>query len=165
VTAAITGPPAITPFLWFNDQAEEAANFYISVFGNGKILAITHDLDDPPGEPGTVMTVEFELNGRRFVGINGGPRFAFTEAVSFVIECANQEQVDYFWDRLCADGGSESYCGWLKDKYGLSWQVTPVAMLEMIKSGDEKRSRAAMNAMFEMRKLDIATLQAAWNAA
>jgi predicted 3-demethylubiquinone-9 3-methyltransferase (glyoxalase superfamily) len=164
-------PPAgaatatITPFLWFDRNAEEAANFYISVFGNGTIHAITRYLDDPPGPPGTVMTVEFEVNGQRFVALNGGPRFTFNEAISFTIECADQAQVDYFWERLCADGGEESYCGWLKDKYGLSWQVTPTVMIDMIKSGDERRTRAAMNAMFEMRKLDIAALQRAWDAA
>ena len=154
-------PQKITPNLWFDTEAEEAANFYISVFGkNSRILNVSRYTEAGPREAGTVMTVEFELDGQRFVGINGGPNFKFTEAVSFQINCETQEDVDYYWERL-TDGGEESQCGWLKDKYGLSWQVVPAGMEEVFSDPDPKRAERAMQAMLGMRKLDIGELRRA----
>ncbi|HEX8054652.1 MAG TPA: VOC family protein [Thermoleophilaceae bacterium] len=150
----------IVPNLWFDGQAEEAANFYISVFKDGRILSKAHYTEDSPGEPGTVMVVEWELNGQRFVGINGGSQFKFDEAVSFQISCEDQEEIDYYWDKL-SEGGSEGPCGWLKDRYGLSWQVTPKGMDELFSGRDEERANRAMKAMLKMSKLDIAELRAA----
>ena len=151
----------ITPNLWFDTEAEEAANFYISVFEkNSRILNVSRYTDAGPREAGTVMTVEFELDGQRFVGINGGPQFKFDEAVSFQINCETQEEVDYYWERL-TDGGQESQCGWLKDKYGLSWQVVPQGMDEVFSDPDPERARRAMQAMFGMKKLDLAALRRA----
>ncbi len=150
----------IVPNLWFDTQAEEAAEFYISVFGNGRILHVARYTDAGPGPAGTVMTVEWEMNGQRFVGINGGPQFTFSEAVSFAVDCADQDEVDHYWDRL-TDGGEESRCGWLKDRYGLSWQVVPVGMDELFADPDPARAQRAMQAMFSMTKLDIAALRAA----
>lgn len=152
--------PMITPNLWFDDQAEEAASFYISVFKNSRIVNVLHYTAAGPGEPGSVMTVEFELDGHRFVGINGGPQFSFDEAVSFQIDCADQGEVDYFWDRL-SEGGEEGPCGWLKDRFGLSWQVVPAGMDELFADPDPKRAERAMQAMFGMRKLDLAALRSA----
>ena len=148
----------ITPNLWFDTEAEEAAEFYISVFKNARIVGKTRYPEDAPREAGMVMTVEFELDGQRFVGINGGPEFKFDEAVSFQINCEDQDEVDYYWERL-TDGGSEGPCGWLKDKYGLSWQVVPSGMDEVFADPDPERARRAMGAMLKMRKLDIATLR------
>jgi predicted 3-demethylubiquinone-9 3-methyltransferase (glyoxalase superfamily) len=153
--------PKITPNLWFDSQAEQAAEFYVSIFKNSKIINAQRYTEAGPGEPGTVMTVDFELDGERFTGINGGPMFTFSEAVSFQINCADQEEVDYFWDALCADGGEESQCGWLKDKFGLSWQVVPAGMEEVFANPDPKAAERAMQAMFTMRKLDLAALKAA----
>ena len=151
----------ITPNLWFDTEAEEAANFYISVFEtNSRILMVTRYPENSPGPAGSVMTVEFELNGQRFVGINGGPQFPFTEAVSFQIGCETQEDVDYFWERL-TDGGEEGPCGWLKDRYGLSWQVVPHGMDEVFADPDPERAQRAMQAMLGMKKLDIAELRRA----
>ena len=151
----------ITPNLWFDTEAEEAANFYISVFGkNSRIVSVSRYTDAGPREAGTVMTVEFELDGQRFVGINGGPQFKFDEAVSFQINCETQEEVDYYWERL-TDGGQESQCGWLKDKYGLSWQVVPAGMEEVFSDYDPERAQRAMQAMLGMRKLDIGELRRA----
>src|SRR4051794_31329994 len=149
----------IVPNLWFDTQAEEAANFYVSVFKNSRIVSITHYTEGSPGPEGTVMTVEFELDGERFVGINGGPQFTFSEAVSFQINCADQDEVDYFWEKL-SEGGEEGPCGWLKDRYGLSWQVTPEGMDEMFADPDAGRAARAMKAMLSMGKLDIAALRA-----
>jgi predicted 3-demethylubiquinone-9 3-methyltransferase (glyoxalase superfamily) len=154
----------ITPFLWFNDNAEEAVNFYISVFKNSKIKSITRWGDAGPGPKGSVLTIDFELNGNSFIALNGGPQFAFTEAVSFVVDAPTQEDIDYYWEKLTADGGEESMCGWLKDRFGLSWQIVPPALLEMINKGN-KKSDKAMEAMMTMRKLDIATLKAAYDNA
>jgi len=154
----------ITTNLWFDDQAEEAANFYISVFGNGRIVSKAHYTESAPGETGKVMVVEFELAGQRFVGINGGPEFKFTEAISLQIDCEDQEEIDYFWERLTADGGEEGPCGWLKDKYGLSWQVTPKGMDELFSDADQSRADRAMKAMLGMKKIDIAELQRAADA-
>jgi predicted 3-demethylubiquinone-9 3-methyltransferase (glyoxalase superfamily) len=153
-------PKSITPNLWFDTQAEEAAEFYVSVFPNSRITGKTHYTDAAPGKTGTVMTVEWELDGTRFVGINGGPQFTFDEAVSFEIECKDQEEVDYYWDRL-TDGGSEGPCGWCKDRFGLSWQVVPAGAVELFSDADPARAERAMKAMFGMKKLDIAALMAA----
>jgi predicted 3-demethylubiquinone-9 3-methyltransferase (glyoxalase superfamily) len=150
----------IIPNLWFDTEAEEAAAFYISVFGNSRILKVTHYTDAGPRPAGTVMTVEFELDGQRFVGINGGPEFTFDEAVSFQINCETQEEVDYFWERL-SEGGQEGPCGWLKDRFNLSWQVVPTGLEELITDSDPARAQRAMQAMFGMGKLDIAALHSA----
>jgi predicted 3-demethylubiquinone-9 3-methyltransferase (glyoxalase superfamily) len=151
----------IVPNLWFDGQAEEAAEFYISVFKNGSILSKSHYPENSPGEAGTVMTVEWELGGQRFVGINGGPQFKFDEAVSFQITCEDQDEVDYYWDALTADGGAEGPCGWVKDKFGLSWQVVPKGMDEVFSHPDKERASRAMQAMLKMKKLDIAELERA----
>ena len=150
----------ITPNLWFDTEAEEAANFYVSVFDNSRIVFVSHYTEAGPREAGTVMTVEFELDGQRFVGINGGPQFKFDEAVSFQINCETQEDVDFFWERL-TEGGEESQCGWLKDKFGLSWQVVPGGMEELFTDPDPERAQRAMQAMLGMRKIDIAALRSA----
>lgn len=150
----------IVPNLWFDEEAEEAADFYVSVFKNSRIVNVTHYTEAGPRQAGMVMTVEWELHGQRFVGINGGPEFKFDEAVSFQINCADQEEVDYYWDRL-SEGGEESQCGWLKDKYGLSWQVIPAGMEEMFRDPDPERAQRAMKAMLGMRKLDVAALRRA----
>ncbi|SCL33703.1 Glyoxalase superfamily enzyme, possibly 3-demethylubiquinone-9 3-methyltransferase [Micromonospora rhizosphaerae] len=150
----------ITPNLWFDTQAEEAANFYISVFDNSRIVNVTRYTEAGPRPAGMVMTVEFELAGQRFVGINGGPEFTFTEAVSFQINCETQDEIDYYWERL-SEGGQEGPCGWLKDRYGLSWQVVPTGMEEMLNDPDPERARRAMQAMLGMGKIDIAALRSA----
>lgn len=155
----------ITPFLWFDNQAEEAAKFYASIFKNSKVGEITRYDEaaaQASGRPaGSAMTVEFELEGQRFTGLNGGPTFKFTEAVSFAVSCETQEEVDYFWSKLTADGGAESQCGWLKDKFGLSWQITPKILIELLKDKDKAKSQRAMKAMLQMRKIDIAKLEEA----
>jgi len=150
----------ITPNLWFDTEAEEAASFYISVFKNSRIVNVTHYTEAGPRPAGMVMTVEFELDGQRFVGINGGPEFTFDEAVSFQINCETQDEIDYYWERL-SEGGQEGPCGWLKDKYGLSWQVVPEGMDEVFAGSDPQRADRAMRAMFAMKKLDVAALRAA----
>jgi predicted 3-demethylubiquinone-9 3-methyltransferase (glyoxalase superfamily) len=155
----------ITPFLSYDDKAEEAANFYASIFKNSKLGKVTRyeaESAKATGRPaGTAMTVEFELEGQKFVALNGGPHFKFTEAVSFVVNCETQEEVDYFWEKLTADGGSESMCGWLKDKYGLSWQITPTILIELLQDKDAEKSHRVMMAMMQMKKIDIATLKRA----
>ncbi len=155
----------ITPFLWYDNQAEEAANFYVSLFKNSKIGDITRYLDEASaksaGRPvGSVMVIDFQLEGQKFTAINGGPHFKLTEAVSFVVNCESQEEVDYFWDKL-VEGGQESQCGWLKDKYGLSWQITPTILLELIKDKDKAKAKRVFEAMLKMKKIDIATLKQA----
>ncbi|MDW5598376.1 VOC family protein [Conexibacter stalactiti] len=152
--------PKITPNLWFDKQAEEAAAFYIDVFRSGRIVNVTHYPEGTPGEAGTVMTVEWELDGQRFVGINGGPQFTFDEAVSFEIDCADQAEIDYYWERL-TDGGRAGQCGWLTDRYGLSWQVVPGGMDALFADPDKSRAERAMRAMLKMGKLDVAALQRA----
>ena len=152
--------PKITPNLWFDTEGLEAAEFYVSIFPNSKITNVTHYTEAGPGEPGTVLTVEFVLDGQPFVAINGGPAFSFDEAVSFEITCKDQDEVDYYWAKL-ADGGEESQCGWLKDRYGLSWQVVPEGVAELFADTDPARAARAMRAMFDMKKLDIAALRAA----
>ena len=155
----------ITPFLWFDNNAEEAAKFYVSIFKNSKIDKITRypkEAAEKIGRtPGSVMTVEFQLQGQTFVALNGGPEFKFNESVSFVVNCETQEEVDYFWEKLSADGGEKSRCGWLKDKFGLSWQVTPRILMELLLDKDEAKSQRAMKAMMEMEKIDIAALKKA----
>jgi predicted 3-demethylubiquinone-9 3-methyltransferase (glyoxalase superfamily) len=151
---------SITPNLWFDGQAEDAANFYTSIFENSRIVSVARYPEDAPGPAGTVMTVEWELDGQRFVGINGGPQFKFDEAVSFQINCESQDEVDYFWAKL-TDGGEESQCGWLKDRYGVSWQVTPKGMGELFGDADPERAQRAMKAMLQMKKLDIGELRRA----
>src|ERR1051325_8702789 len=151
----------ITTFLWFNDNAEEAANFYTSIFKDSKITSIARYGDAGPGPKGSVMIVEFELNGQQFVALNGGPQFPFTEAISLMVNCENQEEVDELWEKLSA-GGQKSACGWLKDKYGLSWQITPIALMQMQKDKDPEKTRRVMEAMMQMTKLDIPTLERAY---
>jgi predicted 3-demethylubiquinone-9 3-methyltransferase (glyoxalase superfamily) len=156
----------ITPFLWFDDQAEEAVKFYSSVFKNsktGRILSYDAEAAKASGRPaGSVLTIEFEIEGQKFVALNGGPDFKFNESVSFVINCETQKEVDYFWEKLTADGGQESACGWIKDKFGLSWQVTPTVLIEMLHDKDCKKSERVMKAMLQMQKIDINTLKAAY---
>ena len=155
----------ISPFLWFDDQAEQAAEFYVSVFKNSKINKITRfprEAAERIGrEPGSVMTVEFILDGEEFVALNGGPQFKFTEAVSFVVMCDTQEEVDYYWEKLTADGGEPGQCSWLKDKYGLSWQVQPRLLLELLGDKDKAKAARVMSAMMTMDKIDIAALKEA----
>jgi predicted 3-demethylubiquinone-9 3-methyltransferase (glyoxalase superfamily) len=150
----------IVPNLWFDTEAEEAAAFYISVFENSRVVNVTHYTEAGPRPAGMVMTVEFELDGQRFVGINGGSEFSFDEAVSFQIDCETQDEVDYYWEKLSEDG-EEGQCGWLKDRFGLSWQVVPTGMEELFADPDPERARRAMEAMLKMRKIDIAALRSA----
>jgi len=156
----------ITPFLWFDHQAEEAAKFYTSVFKNsklGKILRYDEaSAKAAGGTVGSVLTIEFEIEGQKFTALNGGPQFKFNESVSFVVHCQTQDEVDYFWQKLTADGGQESECGWLRDKFGLSWQVTPTVLIEMLHDKDPKKSGRVMNAMMQMQKIDISKLKAAY---
>jgi len=150
----------IVPNLWFDTEAEEAANFYVDLFDDARIVSVAHYTEAGPRPAGTVMTVEFELNGQRFVGINGGPQFKFDEAVSFQISCEDQDEVDRFWSRL-SEGGEEGQCGWLKDRFGLSWQVVPTGMEELFSDPDPERARRAMEAMLGMQKIDIAEIRRA----
>jgi predicted 3-demethylubiquinone-9 3-methyltransferase (glyoxalase superfamily) len=152
--------PPITPNLWFDTEAEEAARFYVSVFPNSRVVNVSHYTEAGPRPAGSVMTVEFELDGHPFVGINGGPEFTFDEAVSFQITCETQEEIDGYWERL-TEGGEEGVCGWCKDRFGLSWQVVPRGMEEVFSGPDPARAERAMRAMFEMRKIDLAALRAA----
>jgi predicted 3-demethylubiquinone-9 3-methyltransferase (glyoxalase superfamily) len=146
--------------LWFDTEAEEAADFYTSVFKDSRVVTKTHYTEGAPREAGMVMTVEWELNGQRFVGINGGAQFTFDEAVSFQINCDDQDEVDYYWEKL-SEGGSEGQCGWLKDKFGLAWQVVPTGMEEVFADPDPARAERAMKAMLQMSKLDVAELRRA----
>ena len=154
----------ITPMLWFDSQAEEAAKFYTSVFKNSKMGAVTRYSEaaaNASGRPaGSAMTASFQLNGQDFVALNGGPHFKFSEAISFVVNCDTQEEIDYFWEKLTGDGGQEVECGWLKDKFGLSWQITPTILPELLKTSPEKSQRV-MAALMKMKKLDLAKLKAA----
>jgi predicted 3-demethylubiquinone-9 3-methyltransferase (glyoxalase superfamily) len=147
--------------LWFDGQAEEAANYYASVFKNSKIGRVLRHTEGGPGPAGSVITVEFELNGQKFVGLNGGPEFTFSEAISFQIFCKDQDEVDYYWNAL-TEGGEESMCGWLKDRYGVSWQVIPDGLIDMLGDPDQDKAKRTTEAMFEMRKLDIAALERAY---
>jgi predicted 3-demethylubiquinone-9 3-methyltransferase (glyoxalase superfamily) len=156
--------PRITPNLWFDTEGLGAAEFYVSVFPNSKITNVLHYNDAGPREKGMVLTVDFELDGQRFTAINGGPEFTFDEAISMQIDCEDDAEADYYWSKL-SDGGEESQCGWLKDRYGLSWQVVPAGVLELISDPDEGRAVRAMRAMLGMRKLDVAAMRAAADGA
>lgn len=156
--------PRIAPNLWFDTESEEAAAFYISVFPNSAVKSVTYYGDAGPRPAGMVLTVEFLLDGQEFIAINGGPQFTFSEAVSFLITCADQAEIDYYWDAL-TDGGEEGPCGWLKDKYALSWQVAPAGMDAMLSDPNDERGQRAMRAMFGMKKIDIAALHAAADGA
>jgi predicted 3-demethylubiquinone-9 3-methyltransferase (glyoxalase superfamily) len=151
----------ITPFLWFDTEAEDAASFYTSVFPNSKIVTTTHYGPEGPRPEGMVMTVAFELDGNPFVGINGGPNFSFSEAISFVIDCENQAEVDRYWEELSSGGGEEGPCGWLKDRFGVSWQVVPTALPQLLSQPDPEKAKRVFAAMMGMKKLDIAGLEAA----
>ena len=153
--------PQITPNLWFDTQGEEAAEFYISVFPNSKITTVTHYGEVGPREAGLVLTVDFVLDGQPYTAINGGPEFTFTEAVSLLVNCDGQDEVDYYWDKLLGGGGSEVACGWLRDRFGLSWQIVPTQALDLLTDPDGERSQRAMKAMLKMTKLDLAAMQAA----
>lgn len=152
--------PSITPSLWFDDNLEEAAAFYTSIFPNSSVEKLSRYSEAGPGKPGDVAWGTFVLDGHRFLGINGGPQFPFTEAVSFEVRCADQQEVDYYWNRLL-DGGEESQCGWLKDRYGLSWQIVPDRLYELLEDPDPARAAAAAKAMLGMRKIVIAELEEA----
>jgi predicted 3-demethylubiquinone-9 3-methyltransferase (glyoxalase superfamily) len=152
----------ITPFLWFDHQAEEAAAFYVSIFPNSRIVKVARYGEGSPGPPGSVMTVEFQLEGQSFVALNGGPHFKFTEAISFVVNCQTQDEVDTYWEKLSA-GGSDFQCGWLKDKFGLSWQVVPTALSELLSDPDPEKSQRVMKALLTMKKLDVGALQQAFD--
>jgi predicted 3-demethylubiquinone-9 3-methyltransferase (glyoxalase superfamily) len=153
----------ITPCLWFDTQAEEAARFYTSIFKNSKIGKISYYGEDMPLPKGTVLTVMFELDGREFMALNGGPIYKFTEAVSFFVDCKTQEEIDYYWAKLTADGGQEVQCGWLKDKYGLAWQIVPTILMEMIHGEYPVKLNRMFQAMMPMVKLDIRRLQQAYD--
>lgn len=155
--------PKITPFLWFDNQAEEAAKFYTSVFKNSKMGEVRRYGDAGPGPKGSVMTASFSIEGVEFTALNAGPLFKFNESVSFVVHCKTQAEVDEYWSKLTADGGQESQCGWLKDKFGLSWQITPDRLLELISDKDVAKSQRAMQAMMQMQKIDIAKIEQAAN--
>ena len=154
----------ITPFLWFDKEAEEAAKFYVSIFKNSKVGKVLRYGDTGPGPKGSVMTVSFELDGQPFTALNGGPQFKFTEAVSFVVHCETQPEVDHFWEKLTA-GGRPVQCGWLKDKFGLSWQIVPNVLIELLSDPDPQKSQRVMQAMMQMVKIDIAKLKEAAQAA
>ena len=151
----------ITPFLWFDKEAEDAAKLYTSVIPNSNITGVTHYGEAGPREPGMIMTVDFELNGQKFVALNGGPDFKFNEAVSFVLNCETQDEVDELWEKL-SDGGEQGPCGWLKDRYGLSWQVVPTILLELIQDPDQEKAQRVMAAMLQMGKLEIEPLRQAF---
>ncbi len=148
--------PSITPFLWFNDNAEEAMTFYTSIFKNSKVISVSRMGDK-------VFSVQFELEGQRFHGLNGGPQFAFTEAISFFVGCETQQEIDELWTKLLADGGAESRCGWLKDKFGLSWQIVPNQLGSMLGDKDPAKSKRVMDALLQMVKLDLSTLRRAYD--
>jgi predicted 3-demethylubiquinone-9 3-methyltransferase (glyoxalase superfamily) len=158
----------ITPFLWFNGNAEQAVKFYTSIFKNSKVGRILRYSEEvakvsQSGIPaGSVLTIEFEIEGQKFVALNGGPEFKFNESISFVVNCETQEEVDYFWEKLTADGGEESQCGWLKDKFGVSWQITPTVLIDMLHDKDSAKAERVMKAMLQMQKIDIEKLNAAY---
>ena len=156
----------ITPSLWFDHQAEEAAKFYTSIFKNskaGRILRYSERAAEKTGRPiGSVLTIEFEIESQKFVALNGGPLFKFNESISFVVNCETQEEVDYFWEKLTADGGEESACGWLKDKFGVSWQIVSTVLIDMLHDKDFEKSERVTNAMLQMQKIDISKLKTAY---
>jgi len=154
----------ITPFLWFDKEAEEATNFYVSIFPNSKILSVARYPEGSPAPAGSVMTTSFVLDGEEFTALNAGPHFKFTPAISFVVHCETQEEVDRYWQKLTENGGRESECGWLQDKYGLSWQIVPNVLLQLVQDKDKARAGRVMQAMLKMKKLDIKTLKQAADA-
>ena len=156
--------PSIVPNLWFDTEAEQAAEFYTSIFPSSRVLRTLRYTEAGPGEPGTVVTVEWELDGQRFVGINGGPQFPFTEAVSFQVECKDQAELDHYWERL-SDGGKQVQCGWVTDRFGVPWQVVPVGLEDLLGDADPERARRATEAMLSMTKLDLAAIRAAADGA
>jgi predicted 3-demethylubiquinone-9 3-methyltransferase (glyoxalase superfamily) len=159
----------ITLFLWFEGEAENAAKFYTSIFKNSKIGRILRysqevaEVSESGQAIGSVLTIEFEIDGQEFVALNGGPQFQFNESVSFVVNCETQKEVDYYWEKLTADGGQESACGWLKDKFGVSWQITPTILIDMLHDKDAEKAGRVMHAMLQMKKIDIAKLKAAYD--
>jgi len=153
--------PKITPFLWFDNSAEQAAQFYTSIFRNSKILQTSRYPEGAPGPKGSVMTMKFELNGQEFIALNGGPHFKFNEAISFVVDCETQKEIDEYWEKLTSGGGKEVQCGWLKDKYGLSWQIVPAALGQLMADKDPKKAKRVTQAMMKMVKLDIEALKKA----
>jgi predicted 3-demethylubiquinone-9 3-methyltransferase (glyoxalase superfamily) len=163
----------VTTYLWFDDRAEEAANLYVDLFARrpgargagSRVTSVARYGEAGPGEPGSAMTVTFELEGQELIALNGGPRFTFTEAISLLVHCESQEEVDHFWNGLTSNGGEESQCGWLKDRYRLSWQIIPDRLMELIGDPDPGRSGRAMEAMLQMRKIDVAALERAADAA
>ena len=150
----------ITPFLWFDGRAEEAANFYTAIFPNSKIVSMTRSGEAGPGPKGSVMSATFELQGQEFIALNGGPMFKFSPAISFFVHCETQEEVDHFWEKL-SEGGEKQRCGWLRDKFGVSWQVVPTVLSQLLQNQDAEKSKRVMNAMLQMDKLDIASLKRA----
>ena len=152
----------IKTFLWFNQEAEEAASFYVSLFKDSKILGVSRYGEAGPGPKGSVMTVEFLLAGQQYIALNGGPHFKFTEATSLFVDCDSQEEVDMLWSKLTANGGQESMCGWLKDRWGLSWQIVPTRFMQLMREGEPKKAQAAFKAMMSMKKLDLAKLEEAY---
>lgn len=159
----MSGTQKIVTYLWFDDNAEEAVNHYTSIFKNSKILSVTRYGDGGPGPRGKVMVITFQLEGQQFIALNGGPQFTFTEAISLLVNCDSQEEVDELWRKLSA-GGAESQCGWLKDKYGLSWQIIPTRLFTLMQDRDPAKSKRVMEAMLQMRKIDIAALERAYAA-
>ena len=151
----------ITPFLWFDTEAEEAMNFYTSIFKNSKVKGVSRYGEAGPGAPGSVMTASFELEGMEFTALNGGPEYKFNESISFLVNCKSQEEVDYLWERL-TDGGEEGPCGWLKDKFGVSWQIVPTALGEMLGDPDPEKARRVMEAMLKMKKIEVPLLRQAY---
>jgi predicted 3-demethylubiquinone-9 3-methyltransferase (glyoxalase superfamily) len=156
--------PKIHPYLWFDNQAEQAATFYTSVFKNSRIVEVQRYGDAMPEQAGSVMIVNFELEGQAFTALNGGPQFTFTEAISLFVDCHDQPEVDYLWERLTADGGEEGPCGWLKDKYGVSWQIIPSTLMELLSDPDPEKAKRATEAMFTMKKIDIQGLRDAYHS-
>jgi predicted 3-demethylubiquinone-9 3-methyltransferase (glyoxalase superfamily) len=154
-------PQRIKTYLWFDHEAEEAANLYTSIFKNSKILNVARYGDAGPGPKGTAMTVNFQLEGQEYIALNGGPQYKFTEAISLLVDCETQEEVDRLWNKLTADGGEESMCGWLKDRFGLSWQIIPTALFRLMSDPDPEKSRRVMEAMLQMKKIDVPTLERA----
>ena len=154
----------ITPFLWFDNQAEEAAKFYTSILKNSRIVQVSRYGDGGPGPKGSVMTVAFELEGQAFTALNGGPQFKFTDAISFAVDCKSQEEVDYMWARL-TDGGEEGMCGWLRDRYGVAWQIVPTALVEMLNDPDPEKAQRVTEALLKMKKIDIQALKQAYEQA
>jgi predicted 3-demethylubiquinone-9 3-methyltransferase (glyoxalase superfamily) len=150
----------ITPFLWFNDNAEEAMNFYVSIFPNSQVLSVTRYGDAGPGPKGSVMTASFRLNGQEFTALNGGPHYTLSPAISFVVDCTTQQEVDAYWDKL-SEGGRPQQCGWVTDKYGLSWQIVPRVLVQLLQDRDPAKASRVMKAMLQMKKIEIGTLQGA----